>query len=513
VSAPVTPSISRYPDTVPSVEELRQRVLQQRKPARLVGDIRDHLRHQTRLELNRLTLGRSADRLLQLVRCERRDRLDPGRQQLAEPRVHERSVVVIGPEGHDHPEPAGRIERGDPQRLQHQLALALVGREREQLLELVHEQDELRARRGDTLRGLEQPAGAVPEEVAEPRRRARRDPHERRLELVERMPSREQVGDEHLTRVPHATLAERGHQPGPHDGGLAAAARPDHGQEAGSGNRLLQPRQERPGQRRSPEEVPGVGLGERAESFIRVAFVAPPARRPGPRLEGTACDLRDRLRCTIAGILHPVVEREGERPGHLVPEELARQVREGTQIVVGLGRIAVTHAEVGEGRGALSVEQDVRGGDVAVRDPLPVGEPERGGHLLDHPQCRLASETLTPLLQRPQAAAAHVPRDEVRPAGLTPVVVDRDDVRVLERRDELGLALEPQHERGVRGDLLVEHLHDDVSADVRLDRAEHHAESPRTDPLQQPIPAQGLAAEVEAGVLPQDPLVKLRELR
>ncbi len=134
----------REPIPIPSLEELRERVLQQRQSAGLVRDVGDHLGDETRLEEGGLPFRRSADRLLQLVGGERRNRLVPRRQELAEPRVHERPVVVIRSERHDHPEPAARIECRDSQRFQGELAFPLVGRQREQFLELIHDEEQLR---------------------------------------------------------------------------------------------------------------------------------------------------------------------------------------------------------------------------------------------------------------------------------------------------------------------------------------------------------------------------------
>ena len=67
-----------------------------------------------------------------------------------------------------------------------------------------------------------------------------------------------------------------------------------------------------------------------------------------------------------------------------------------------------------------------------------------------------------------EAAGADQPHHEVGGAGLAPVVVERDDVRVFEPGDELGLGLEPADERRVVGELRPDHLDRDFASDDRL---------------------------------------------
>ena len=65
------------PVLVPTFEELREGVLQQREGAGLMGDVGDHLRHQPGLGPDADPFGRPSDRLLELVGGERRNRLGP----------------------------------------------------------------------------------------------------------------------------------------------------------------------------------------------------------------------------------------------------------------------------------------------------------------------------------------------------------------------------------------------------------------------------------------------------
>ena len=89
---------------------------------------------------------------------------------------------------------------------------------------------------------------------------------------------------------------------------------------------------------------------------------------------------------------------------------------------------------------AVTIEDHVGVVDVAVGDPPSVCERERGRHLLDDQEA-LGSDRAPRLARRgiaarDRAGSAH----DVRPARLAPVVVDRDDVRVLERGDRLRVA-------------------------------------------------------------------------
>jgi hypothetical protein len=67
---------------------------------------------------------------------------------------------------------------------------------------------------------------------------------------------------------------------------------------------------------------------------------------------------------------------------------LGRHVDRGPEIANVLGEMGAAHArdaEVGDLRNALLGEQDVRGLDVAVDDPLRVGGVDPGSDLAQHP--------------------------------------------------------------------------------------------------------------------------------
>ena len=148
---------------------------------------------------------------------------------------------------------------------------------------------------------------------------------------------------------------------------------------------------------------------------------------------------------------------------------------------------------------------------VAVHDALAVRRRKRRGDLI---QDRRRSRRLErPRLEQGlDAAAAEEPHDEVGGIRLSPVVVERDDVRVLEPGDDLRLALEPAHEVRVVRELGWHRLDRDLASDLRLGRAVDDAERALADLLEQPVAAERLAFELEVGVLAKDPLVQRSEL-
>ena len=161
-----------------------------------MGDVGDHLRHQPGLGPDADPFGRPSDRLLELVGRERRNRLGPFGEQLPEAGVEERAVVEVRPEGHDHAQPALGVGGGHAKRLEEQLPLPLVCGEREDLLELVDHEHDLRLAGRDEIHGLEQAPRSGIEQVAQPGHRTHRDPKERGLELLDGVRSGEHLGDE-----------------------------------------------------------------------------------------------------------------------------------------------------------------------------------------------------------------------------------------------------------------------------------------------------------------------------
>ena len=105
-----------------------------------------------------------------------------------------------------------------------------------------------------------------------------------------------------------------------------------------------------------------------------------------------------------------------------------------------------------------------------------------GGHVLESKR----SIGDQPLLGVP---AAHQPEHQERPARLSPVVVHRDDVRMLKTGDELRFGFEPFDERRIVGQFSTDDLHRDLTADRFLHRAMHRTERSLADHLAELVAA------------------------
>jgi hypothetical protein len=148
------------PGAAPVLEQLGQRVLQQRQRAGSIGHRADQLGHQRGLEGDAVPLGREGDRPLQLVTGHRRDDLGSVAQQLTDTPMLQRPVVEVGTDRGDDPNPALFVgDRGD-ERVQKALCCRRVDLG-EQLLELVDHEHQLRVVvRQHPLDGAPQPAFA-----------------------------------------------------------------------------------------------------------------------------------------------------------------------------------------------------------------------------------------------------------------------------------------------------------------------------------------------------------------
>ena len=119
----------------------------------------------------------------------------------------------------------------------------------------------------------------------------------------------------------------------------------------------------------------------------------------------------------------------------------------------------------------LAGEQDVGRLDVAVHQSDGVGGVERGGDLRDDRGGPLGREPPLAREQPLQVGAADVAHDEVEVAALLARRVDRDDVRVVDRRRHARLALEALAEPGIGGPLRRDQLEGDGPAERQLGRA------------------------------------------
>ena len=123
--------------------------------------------------------------------------------------------------------------------------------------------------------------------------------------------------------------------------------------------------------------------------------------------------------------------------------------------------------EAGEVGVAVVVEQDTGRANVAVDDLAPVGVAERGTHLLDDPQRDrwLQWAVGERVLERATAQQRH---HEVPAGRIAPVVVQADDVRVVEVREQSAIGLEAADEVGLVGDVAWDDPDRDLTAHRRL---------------------------------------------
>jgi hypothetical protein len=84
---------------------------------------------------------------------------------------------------------------------------------------------------------------------------------------------------------------------------------------------------------------------------------------------------------------------------------------------------------------------------------------------------------------------------------------------MLQPSHELGLGREAADELGVLGKPRMHDLDRDLAPNLRLERPVHGAEGSLSQELEEPVPAQGLTAEVEPDILLEDLLLDVLKLR
>ena len=115
-------------------------------------------------------------------------------------------------------------------------------------------------------------------------------------------------------------------------------------------------------------------------------------------------------------------------------------------------------------------QEHVRGLDVAVHEARGVSGVERGGDLGDDEGRALGAERALVADERAQVVAVDVAHRQVEDAVLLARRVDRDHVRVVDRRGGLGLAHEAQPEALVLGQRGRDDLQRDDAVEGRLMR-------------------------------------------
>jgi len=149
----------------------------------------------------------------------------------------------------------------------------------------------------------------------------------------------------------------------------------------------------------------------------------------------------------------------------------------------GAGHRELGDAEVEHLRLAAPGDEDVRRLDVAVDDAAGVRGVETVGDLdaeIEHAVERQRSARDL-LLQRVAVEQLH--HDELLALVLADVV-NRADVRVVERRGHARLASEPIERLRVGGEIRGQELQRDLAAQADVFGAVHHAHAARAEPLQ-----------------------------
>ncbi len=138
-----------------------------------------------------------------------------------------------------------------------------------------------------------------------------------------------------------------------------------------------------------------------------------------------------------------VTRRSEHRARGLGPTRLGKGTRE---------------TEVRDAHDAVLVEQKIRGLDVAVQHAASVRVLERGRDIAPHAR-RLRNRQVVALIEHPSQRAALEQLEHHERNVVVAPIVHGDDVRVVQRRRELGFGPEAPEEGGVLGEGRVQHLH------------------------------------------------------
>ncbi len=151
-------ALARHAPPAAALEEVGERVLQEREPAGPAGDVADDLAGQTGLQRDPDRRRGALDRPLQLVAREGRDELRAGSHELSELPGAEQAVEVVRPHGSHDEEPAVAGGETCGEGREEARSLLFVRDEGEQLLELVDHEEQARgslgARRGERVAGI-----------------------------------------------------------------------------------------------------------------------------------------------------------------------------------------------------------------------------------------------------------------------------------------------------------------------------------------------------------------------
>ena len=151
--------------------------------------------------------------------------------ELPELRILEGPLVVVGPEGQHQDDPAPRVRCRRDQVVEESASDRLVIHHREQLFELVDEEQEPRRGLGQHHHGSPQQAGATLAELfGQAIGWVLRGLPQSCLGLGKGIQTRRHRGHEPAIGTPHGIVAQRRYQAGSHGTRLAGSTRPDHSQ-------------------------------------------------------------------------------------------------------------------------------------------------------------------------------------------------------------------------------------------------------------------------------------------
>ena len=263
------------------------------------------------------------------------------------------------------------------QRLEERPLLGLR-RQREQLLELVDDQEQLTVL-GNHAPQREVDAADAPELLGEAVGVADRNPRRLSASSLYGAPPGSMVATNQAVRAGGPSGAQPGEQAGSNGAGLAGAGRPDQQHQPTPQTVAGQAREYVVDERRATEVVLRVGLVERAQTLVRVARRGASAGSRAPSAAST---------CSVSSsTVQPVGRHEqcGQfRRDVASGQRLADQRRERAHVVLGRGRVRSAQPEVGEDRLAGGVVQHVVDRQPAVheaerpprrREPLRAARP------------------------------------------------------------------------------------------------------------------------------------------
>jgi hypothetical protein len=235
------------------------------------------------------------------------------------------------------------------------------------------------------------------------------------------------------------------------------------------------------GEQRLQEQAEGVHVARRAHRLAAGLLRAHVERRAGDRLPAAAQPDRvrgDRRR--PGGRVHALRRRFLPRPA-VGPgrRRLRRGLRRAPVVLVDLGEPEVEDLDRAGGR-----EHDVLGLQVAVHDARRVRGGEDVGDLGRDPEQRGPPQ---PSPRETEMLALDELEHEVVALGALEVVVDATDVRVLEARQDAGLAQEPLAGLALQPPLGANGLQRDAALEPLVEGDVHLAHAPAADGAEDPV--------------------------